>query len=208
MRKLVVSAFISLDGVMQAPGGPDEDRSDGFAFGGWTVPHADAAFGEAMGSLFAEPFELLLGRRTWEIFAGHWPHMSDDGDDGGLARQFNATTKHVATHHPEILSRWPGSIALGADAVAAVRALKSQDGPTLLTQGSSTLVQQLLASDLVDETRLLTFPVLLGRGKRLFDDAARPATFRLETGVVSPNGIVITRYVRAGDVETGSYALE
>ena len=207
MRKLIVAAFVSLDGVMQAPGGPAEDSSNGFAFGGWTVPHVDEAFGEAMGALFAQPFELLLGRRTYDIFAGHWPRVPEDGEDAGIARPFNATTKHVATHRPESLD-WQNSRALGDDVIAAVRALKHQDGPTLLTQGSSDLVQQLLASDLVDEIRLLTFPVLLGAGKRLFDGQAMPATFKLDSGVVSPNGIVITRYVRAGEVRTGSFALD
>ncbi|KPN21025.1 dihydrofolate reductase [Xanthomonas sp. Mitacek01] len=207
MRKLIVAAFISLDGVMQAPGGPEEDTSGGFAFGGWTVPHADAGFGAAMSELFAQPFDLVLGRRTWDIFAGHWPRVPEDGGDAGLARLFNATAKHVATHRGESLD-WHNSHALGDDVIGAVRALKAQDGPVLLTQGSSLLVQQLLASDLVDEVRLLTFPVLLGAGKRLFDGHALPASFALEHGVVSPNGIVITRYVRQGAVETGSFALE
>ena len=207
MRPLVVAAFLSLDGVMQAPGGPDEDRDGGFCFGGWVAPHVDAAFGEAMGALFSRPFELLLGRRTYDIFAGHWPRVPADSEDAGLAELFNCTAKHVATHRPASLD-WRNSHALGSDVVASVATLKAQDGPTLLTQGSSQLVRQLLTGDLVDELRLLTFPVVLGTGKRLFDADARPAGFRLEYGKISPSGVVIARYLRAGGVDTGSFAID
>ncbi|WP_101925090.1 dihydrofolate reductase family protein [Luteimonas rhizosphaerae] len=207
MRRIIVAAFLSLDGVMQAPGGPDEDTGGGFAHGGWTVPFADEVFGEAMGELFARPFELLLGRRTYDIFAAHWPRMPDDGDDAGIARRFNRVAKHVATHRPDSLA-WHNSHALGTDIVGALRTLNAQDGPDLLTQGSSELVHQLLAAGLVDELRLLTFPVLLGAGKRLFDSRTQPGAFQLDASVVSPSGIVISRYTRAGDVRTGSFALD
>ncbi|MGN6314349.1 MAG: dihydrofolate reductase family protein, partial [Rhodanobacteraceae bacterium] len=168
MRKLIVPAFISLDGVMQAPGGPEEDTGGGFAHGGWVWPYHDDSDGE-MGGVFKRPFELLLGRRTYDIFAAYWPHVAEDAPHRNIADLFNGTTKHVATHHPATL-HWRNSRALGPDIAAAVRELKRGDGPDLLTQGSSELVHQLLATDLIDELMLQVFPILLGRGKRLFDD--------------------------------------
>ena len=207
MRKIIVAAFTSLDGVMQAPGGPEEDRSGGFAYGGWVAPHFDETVGEAMGELFSRPFELLLGRRTYDIFAAHWPRVPDDNPDAGIAALFNGITKHVATHRPDSLD-WQNSRALGEDVIASLRALKQGDGPDLLTQGSSDLVQQLLAADLVDELRVLVFPVVLGRGKRLFGDNAAPGGLKLRKSVASPNGVVIASYERAGEVQTGSFALE
>lgn len=201
MRKIVAAAFVSLDGVMQAPGGPEEDTSGGFAHGGWTHPFFAADVGAEMGALFQERFDLLLGRRTYDIFAAHWPKANDD-----IAALFNGVTKWVATHRPESLG-WQNSEALGADVVGRLRALKQTDGPTLLTQGSSELVQLLVANDLVDELNLLVYPVLLGKGKRLFADAAAPGTFELVRSKVASNGVVIARYRRAGDVKTGSFAL-
>lgn len=206
MRKIIVAAFVSVDGVMQAPGGPNEDTEGGFALGGWVVPYVDEAFGTAMGELFSQPFELLLGRRTYDIFAAHWPRVPADSEDRPLADLFNGTTKHVATHRPESLA-WQNSRGLGSDLIATLRDLKQQDGPTLLTQGSSALVHQLLATDLVDELRLLVHPVLLGKGKRLFAEDARPVAFRLESSVASSSGVVISRYLRDGEVRTGSFEL-
>ena len=203
MRKLIVPAFISLDGVMQAPGGPEEDTSEGFAHGGWVWPYYDDSDGE-MGGVFKRPFELLLGRRTYDIFAGYWPHVAEDAPHRNIADMFNGTAKHVATHRPDTLA-WNNSRALGPDIAAAVRELKRGDGPDLLTQGSSELVHQLLATDLVDELRLLVFPVLLGRGKRLFDDRAQASAFRLEASKASSKGVLTNRYVRAGEVRTGSF---
>lgn len=203
MRKLTVAAMISLDGVMQAPGGPDEDTSGGFAHGGWTWPYGDEG-DEVMGGAFERPFELVLGRRTYDIFAGYWPHVPQGAPHQYIADLFNGTTKHVATHHPGTLD-WHNSSALGADVTTAMRELKRSDGPDLLTQGSSDLVHQLLASDLVDELRLLVFPVLLGRGKRLFDDHAQASAFRLETSKASPTGVLVGRYVREGEVRTSSF---
>lgn len=211
MRKVIVGAFVSLDGVMQAPGAPQEDPSGGFQHGGWTVPYSDPATRAAVSEAFSAPFELLLGRRTYDIFAAYWPYVQSDpagGDidarDMDIARQFNAVQKHVATHRPDSLT-WQNSRALGADVVAAVRALKQDAGPTLLTQGSSELVQRLLAHDLVDELRLLTYPVVLGRGKRLFGADASAGSFRVERASVSPGGVVLATYVRAGEVRTGSF---
>jgi len=203
MRKLIVPAFISLDGVIQAPGGPDEDRSDGFAHGGWIWPYADGS-GEVMGGVFSHPFELLLGRRTYDIFAAYWPHVPEDAPHRGIADLFNGTAKHVATHHSATLA-WRNSRALGPDIATAVRELKRGDGPNLVTQGSSELAHQLLATDLVDELLLLIYPILLGHGKRLFDERAQASAFRLETSKTLPTGVLINRYVRAGEVRSGSF---
>ena len=206
MRKLIVAAFVSLDGVMQAPGGPQEDTSGGFTFGGWLVPHAEEVFGQAMQALFSQPFELLLGRRTYDIFASYWPKVKDDTEEFSIARLFNSVAKHVATHDPDSLE-WHNSHGLGVDIVATVRALKQQDGADLLTQGSADVVQQLLAAGLVDELQLLVHPLLLGHGKRLFGDDAAPAAFTLKHSQVTPKGVIIARYVRKGEVETGSFDL-
>lgn len=214
MRKIVVGAFVSVDGVMQAPGGPEEDPTGGFQYGGWTVPYWDDVTDAAMGEAFSAPFDLLLGRKTYDIFAAHWPYVqmdpaaSDfDALNVEIARRFNGTTKYVATHRPESLT-WQNSRGLGTDVVGALQELKKQDGATLLTQGSSELVHLLLAHDLVDELRLLTYPLVLGRGKRLFGTDAAPAAFQLVTSKVSPNGAVIATYIRAGEVKTGSFAME
>ena len=203
MSRLIVAVMVSLDGVIQAPGGPDEDTSGGFTHGGWVWPFADED--EAMDGLFAQPFSLLLGRRTYDIFAGYWPKVPSEAPHGGIADAFNGATKYVATHHPDTLT-WQHSHALGADVVSAVRALKHRDGPDLVTQGSSELLHQLLASDVVDELRLLTYPVLLGRGKRLFDDGTQAASFRLASSRTTNSGVVVSRYLRDGDVRTGSFA--
>ena len=203
MRKLIVPAFISLDGVMQAPGGPQEDTSGGFAHGGWVWPYADET-DEVMGGVFKRQFELLLGRRTYDIFAAYWPHVAEDAPHRGIADAFNGTTKHVATHHPDTLA-WRNSRALGPDAVAAVRGLKHSNGPDLVTQGSSDLVHQLLATDLVDELLMLVYPLLLGRGKRLFDERSQAFAFRLEESKATPRGVLVNRYTREGEVRTGSF---
>lgn len=200
MRKLIVAAMTSLDGVIQAPGGPEEDTSGRFTHGGWVWPHADPAE-KPMGGALEQPFELVLGRRTYDFFARYWPKVPGDAPHGWIADRFNATVKHVATHRPGTLD-WANSRALGADVVAAVRALKTEDGPDLLTQGSADLVRQLLATDVVDELRLLIYPVLLGRGKRLFGDDTRASALRLEASRTSATGVLITRYVRDGDVRT------
>ena len=204
MRKLIVAAFISLDGVMQAPGGPSEDPSGGFRFGGWLVPYADAAFGQAIDALFAEPFELLLGRRTYDIFAGYWPHIGAESSDHMIAEVFNRIPKHVATHRAGTLD-WHNSHALLGKVTEAVGALKQQAGDRLLTQGSSELVQQLLAAGLVDELLLMVHPILLGVGKRLFGDDAQPTAFTLVHSTATPSGVLISRYVRSGEVRTGSF---
>jgi dihydrofolate reductase len=205
MAKVIVAAFVSLDGVMQAPGGPDEDTSGGFRYGGWVFPHADDVTGAAVDDLFARPFDLLLGRRTYDIFASYWAEYPDDGPGAPIARAFNASTKRVATHRPETLD-WANSKALGPDVPKAIAELKVGAGPDLVVQGSSELVHLLLAHDLVDELRLQINPVLLGQGKRLFAADAAPGAWRMEHAAASPSGVIIARHVRDGEVKTGSFA--
>lgn len=205
MRKVIIGAFVSLDGVMQAPGGPHEDPTMGFNYGGWVAPLVDDVFGEEVGKMFSEPFDLLLGRKTYEIFAAHWPH-AEGGTDDFIARTFNSVTKYVATRKGLDLT-WKGSLALG-DAASDVARLKQGDGPALLTQGSTDLIQTLLAEDLVDRINIFMFPVVLGQGKKLFGASSRATAFRLTAGRVSPNGIIIARYVRDGEVKTGDFAMD
>lgn len=214
MRKIAAGAFLSLDGVMQAPGGPDEDPTGGFEYGGWMAAYWDEALTAAMSEQFRQPFDLLLGRRTYDIFATHWPHVQMDPDASDfdalnvdIASTFNRITKYVATHHPETLS-WRNSEPLGGDLVARLRQLKEEDGPLLLTQGSTELLQQLLAADLVDELRLVICPVVLGKGKRLFGAGATPAGFRLVRSGVSTTGAIIATYERDGAVKTASFEFE
>lgn len=202
MRKLIVPAFVTLDGVIQSPGNPDEDTANDFTHGGWFWPYADEAT-DVMEDLFQRPFELLLGRRTYDVFAGFWPNVAPDSPLRATADLFNRTTKYVATHRADALG-WNHSRTLGPDAVAAVRALKQSDGPDLLTQGSSELVQQLLATDLVDELILIVVPILLGTGKRLFDERAQPTAFRLLSSTTSSKGNVVNRYAREGVVHPAS----
>lgn len=202
MRKLTGAVFQSLDGIMQAPGGPDEDPSGGFAHGGWVAPHWDETSGEVVDRFFAGPVALLLGRRTYDIFAGHWPRIQDDP----FADRLNAMPKYVATRSPGPLA-WENSRAIGPDAAQAVRALKAEAGPDLLTQGSSDLIQSLIAEDLVDRFILQTFPLLLGPGKRLFGEGALPQGLKLTDSQVSSKGVVISTYERDGPVRTGSFAL-
>lgn len=214
MRKIIVAAFVSLDGVMQAPGGPEEDPTGGFKYGGWTVTYWDDAIGAILGQTFSKPFDLLLGRKTYDIFAAYWPHFETDPSAGSVdavsaqvAKTFNAATKYVATHSPDTLS-WENSRSLGGDVVATLRELKKGEGPDLLVQGSSNLIQTLLANDLVDEFRLLVYPLVFGKGKRLFGEGTMPVAFRLTNSTAVPSGVVSANYVRAGDIKTGSFALD
>ncbi|MEI9421053.1 dihydrofolate reductase family protein [Mesorhizobium sp. Cs1299R1N1] len=199
MRKIIAATFVSLDGVMQAPGGPEEDPVGGFKFGGWTFHYFDEVAGAAMDDLFSKPFALLLGRRTYDIFAAYWPYQKD-----AIADAFNPATKYVATHRPDTLT-WQNTHALGPDIIAALRRLRQEDGPDLLIQGSGNLIQTLLANGLIDEIRLMTFPLLLGKGKRLFGDAAMPAAFKLVKSQASTTGVIMATYERAGEIEVGSF---
>ncbi|MEH2513172.1 dihydrofolate reductase [Nitrobacteraceae bacterium AZCC 1564] len=204
MRKLVTAAFVSLDGVMQAPGGPEEDPTGGFTLGGWSVNYWDEPMGAFMGGLFSEPFDLLLGRKTYEIFAAHWPYM---GDDDPIANAFNRATKYVATSSDMPLT-WATSVALRGDVASEIAKLKQADGPTLLTQGSSGLLQTLLKHDLIDEFHLLTFPLVLGAGKRLFGNGAKPEALGLISTSVSTTGVIMSVYHRAGAIQTGSFQMQ
>lgn len=199
MRKLVVLSFISLDGVMQAPGGPTEDMSDDFAFGGWTAPLSDEFSGKAMLEQMSMPFELLLGRKTYDIFAGYWPQQT-----GPVADPFNKTKKYVVSGSSPALT-WENSELIEGDVAARLKELKEQSGPMLQVHGSANMIQTLLKHDLVDELWLKIFPVTLGSGKRLFADGTAPAAFDLTNVTASPLGVIFANYKRAGDVKTGSF---
>ncbi len=203
MRKLIVAEFLSLDGVIQAPGGPDEDPSGGFRFGGWQAPFDDESIGKVIMGLFAQPFELLLGRNTYDIWASYWPRLGDASPEHPIAGPFNRVRKHVATHRPGSLA-WQNSYALAGDPASAVRALKGEEGVDLLTHGSGDLVRQLLAAGLVDELQLLIYPVMLGHGKRLFGDDAQASAFTVAHSAITPSGVLIARYLRGGEVRTGT----
>jgi dihydrofolate reductase len=202
MRKLIVNTFMSLDGVMQAPGGPEEDPAGGFQYGGWSVPYWDDRMGEIMGAWMTPPFDIVLGRRTYEIFAAHWPHTDEPG-----AKELNEARKYVASRTLESVD-WQNSQLLGPDVPAAVAALKEEDGPVLQVHGSADLLQTLIANDLIDEFQIFTFPVVLGSGKRLFGEGTMPAGLELVESETSTTGVVVSKYRRAGDVKTGSFALE
>jgi dihydrofolate reductase len=200
MRKITAGVFQSLDGVMQAPGGPTEDPTKGFDMGGWTVTYWDALMSEATGGIFSSPFDLLLGRKTYEIFAAHWPFMTGDP----VGELFNGIGKHVVTSSIEPLS-WQNSHALNGDAASAILALKNSKGPDLLVQGSSQLYPTLFDHKLIDRLFVMTFPVVLGKGKRLFAQGIRPFAMRLVEHKVSTTGVLVTTYEPAGEVPLGSF---
>jgi dihydrofolate reductase len=201
MRRIIGGAFQSLDGVMQAPGGPSEDPTGGFTLGGWSTSFWDEAMGQAMGGLFGQPFDLLLGRKTYEIFAAHWPYAEADDP---IAVAFNRTAKYVVTRFGEPLE-WANSHCLAG--IEAVAALKASEGPDLLIQGSSTLYPALLAGGLIDRLFVMTFPVILGGGKRLFEPGAGSAALKLVEHRVSTTGVAIATYEPAGPVPIGSFQL-
>ena len=195
MRTLAINTFVSLDGVMQSPGGPDEDPTGGFTHGGWGVNYFDD---EMMGQVAeADPYELLLGRGTYEIFAAHWPY-----DEGPIADHLNSTRKHVASKTLERVE-WNNSTLITGDVAEYVTALKSEDGPEIQVHGSPGLIQTLLRHDLIDEYRLWIFPVVIGTGKRFFGEGAIPAALKLTGSKVSTTGVTINTYERAGDIEPG-----
>ncbi len=202
MRRLIVTVFTSLDGVVQAPGSPNEDRSGGFALGGWSVALWDDMMSQASASFREGPFDLLLGRGTYDIFASQYPFAPDDP----VAQKFTAATKYVATHRPIPVS-WANTVPLEGDIGAAVRTLKAGDGPELQVHGCPGLAQTLQEQGLVDEYRIWTFPVLLGKGKRMFEGMARAASLQLASTSVSTTGVVISTYTLEGAVKTGSNAL-
>lgn len=207
MRKLIVATFVTLDGVMQAPGGPEEDTSGGFKYGGWTVGYWDEILGGVMGEQWTEPFDLLLGRKTYEIFAAYWPYAKNDNPDYQIAGKLNSAKKYVASRSLKELD-WNNSKLIKGDLVKEVKMLKEQNGPELQVLGSSNLIQTLLKNDLVDEFRLMIFPITLGTGKRLFGDGTIPAGLKLIDSKTSTTGVIVATYERAGKVKTGSFDLE
>lgn len=200
MRRLIASTFVSLDGIMQAPGGPDEDPSGGFALGGWMFAYLDEELDLSKAGFDGAGRELVLGRRTYDIFAAYWPHQPDDNP---IARTFNATRKHVASRSVTAL-HWNNSALLQGDVVTALIALKQQPGPDLQIIGSGDLIQTLQAADLIDEYNVWTFPVVLGRGKRLFGENARPAALRLVGSETGKTGVVMSTYVPGGEIVVGT----
>ena len=200
MRKLVVNTFMSLDGVMQSPGGPDEDPTGGFTHGGWAVNYFDDEMMEQMSE--SSPYELLLGRGTYEIFAAHWPH-----DEGPIADHLNSTRKHVASTTLGQLD-WNNSTLITGDVADYVAALKTEDGPEIQVHGSPGLIQTLLQHDLIDEYRMWIFPVVIGTGKRFFGDGAIPAGLKLVDSRATKTGVTVNTYERAGDIDLGSFEFE
>jgi dihydrofolate reductase len=206
MRKVIVGAQVSIDGVMQAPGGPTEDPTKGFTFGGWAMPYADQEFGEELDRLFGQKFDLLLGRKTYEIFAAYWPYYDENAPYGGIAKLFKQIKKYVVSRSGGIDTSWQGTVLLRD--IADIKRLKQEDGPDLVTQGSTELVHALLADDLVDAISIFTVPVILGGGKKLFADGSAPHAYTLRKSRVSSTGVMIGHYERDGAIKIGGAALD
>ena len=198
MSKLIVLSFVSMDGVMQAPGGPEEDPSGGFKYGGWTVPYFDDFLGKVMTEQMSQPANLLLGRKTFEIFASYWPQHENEWPG------INKITKYVTSNTLK-KHEWSNTVLLGGNVADEIKKLKQQKGPDLQVHGSSNLIQTLLKNDLVDEFWLKIFPVTLGQGKRLFGEGTMPTGFKLGDSKTSPAGVIIALYARDGDVKTGTF---
>jgi dihydrofolate reductase len=205
MRRIVVGAMVSIDGVMQAPGGPTEDPTKGFNFGGWAMPYFDQEFSDELDRVFKN-FDLLLGRKTYEIFAGYWPYYEEDAPHGSIAKRFKDIKKYAVSRSGQVDTSWTGSVLLRD--IADVKRLKQEDGPDLVTQGSTELVHALLANDLVDAMSIFTVPVVLGSGKKLFTDGSAPHSFKLIRSHVSSNGLIVGHYQRAGEIKIGDTALD
>jgi dihydrofolate reductase len=205
MRKIIVGAQVSMDGVMQAPGGPTEDTTKSFKFGGWAMPYFNKEFGEELDRVFKEKFDLLLGRKTYEIFAAYWPYYEEDAPHGGIAKLFKDIKKYVVSRSGDVDTSWQGSVLLRD--IAGVKRLREEDGPNLVTQGSTELVHALLAHDLVDAVSTFTVPVVLGGGKKLFADRSAPHSYKLTRSRVSSTGLMIAHYERAGEIKIGDTAV-
>jgi len=206
MRKIIVGAQVSMDGVMQAPGGPSEDPTNGFKFGGWVMPYFDQVFGEEIDRVFKEKFDLLLGRKTYEIFAAYWPFYDENAPHGGIATLFKDIKKYAVSRSGDVDTSWRGSVLLRN--IADVKRLREEDGPNLVTQGSTELVHALLANDLVDAISIFTVPVVLGSGKKLFADGSAPHAYKLTRSRISTTGLAIAHYERDGNIKIGDTALE
>ena len=203
MGVIQIDLFTTLDGVAQAPGGPDEDTDGGFEFGGWQAPVADEVVGEQVGAGIAKLDALLLGRKTYDIFAAYWPHAPEEAG----AKPLNDATKYVASRsHPTL--EWSNSVLIVGDAAEGITALKKEDGPELQVHGSGNLIQTLLRHNLIDQYRLWVFPLVIGSGKRLFSDGTIPSGLKLVDSTVSTTGVVIGTYEPAGQIVTGSFALD
>jgi dihydrofolate reductase len=202
MRKIIITTFVTLDGVLQAPGGPEEDPTNGFTWGGWAANYWDELMGNVMNEFMTLPFDLLLGRRTYEIFAAHWPYIKNDP----VAEKFNKTGKYVISHKPMELT-WQNSALITGDVAAELRKLKGQSGNDLWVHGSGNLIQTLLANNLVDTLYAWIFPVTIGKGKRLFAEGTKPQGLKLVESKTSTTGVIIATYER-GELATGSFALE
>ena len=194
MRKIITTTFVTLDGVMQAPGGPEEDKADGFQYGGWQYGYGDGVQSEFISGLMGRPFELLLGRKTYDIFAAYWPTAKSENE---VAVPFNATKKYVVSHTPKELS-WQNSFLVTGDVVAELKKLKAMDAPDLHVWGSGNLIQTLLNNDLVDQMHILTYPLVIGSGKRLFEHGVKPREFKMTDSKISQKGVVIATYEPAG----------
>jgi dihydrofolate reductase len=202
MRKIITTTFVTLDGVMQAPGGPEEDTSGGFQYGGWTAHYWDEMMGGIMDVFMKTPFELLLGRRTYDIFAAFWPYTEQDQE---VAKPFNATRKYVVSHTPRELA-WHNSTLVTGEVVAEIKRLKAVDAPDLWVHGSGNLIQTLLKNHLIDRMHVWTFPVTVGGGKRLFEAGLPANGWKLTNSQTATTGVVIATYEPAGDLQTGSLA--
>ena len=199
-RKIVVTTFVTLDGVMQAPGGPEEDPSGGFKYGGWSFHYWDDVMGQIMSDSMEKPFELLLGAKTYDIFAKHWPTSKEEP----VASKFNATTKYVVSHHRKELP-WQNSKLITGDVVNDLKKLKAADGPDLWVHGSGNLIQTLLSNRLIDQMHVWTFPVAVGNGKRLFAEGTIAQEFKLVDSKTASTGVIISTYEPAGDIRIGSF---
>lgn len=200
MRKLIVLSMITLDGVIQGPGGPEEDTSGGFKYGGWVAPYDDDVVGEVIRAQMSERFDLLLGRKTYDIWAAYWPYHED------IWPGINKVTKYVASHDTSLKLSWENSVLLSGDIAEEVKKLKNENGSDLHVYGSGNLIQTLLKNDLVDELWFKIYPVTLGCGKRLFTEGTIPAAFKLTESKISPMGVIVANYKRSGDVKTWSVA--
>jgi dihydrofolate reductase len=203
MRKLIVNTFVTLDGVMQAPGGPEEDPTENFNYGGWSFNYWDDVMGKAMDEFMSNSFELLLGRKTYEIFAAHWPYLKDDP----VADKFNATKKYVVSKTLNKLN-WKNSFLIKENVAEEINKLKMQDGPELQVHGSSNLTKTLVNGNLVDLFNIWTFPVIVGKGKQLFGEGTNASGLKLVDIKSSGTGVIIATYQRAGELKTGSFELK
>ena len=205
MRRIIVGAQVSVDGVMQAPGGPSEDPTGGFTLGGWAMPYFDPVFGEEIDRVLTEKCDLLLGRKTYEIFAAYWPYYDEASEYGGIATLFKNIKKYVVSRSGDVDTSWQGSVLLRD--IADVKRLREEDGPDLVTQGSTELVHALFANDLVDALSLFTLPLVLGSGKKLFADGSVPHSYRLTRSRVANNGLIVAHYERGGGIKVADTAL-